>query len=158
MKVTKSLFPPDDKNLSTIDRVRAEASFARRRLDFYGLVTQTYRGVASFLTGLSVVLPLAAIIIFFMKFTYHNHVAAVVMLGHVLVILTKMNAEKKYATFFTASHRATTQWQRWDAILEDVHCGQSPDAAELTRLRQIDKAIYGNVVQYGIVEQHDDDQ
>lgn len=155
MKIPNNLFPPYDENLSVLNRVRKETDFARRRLDFYGRIAHTYRTVTHFLGIAAVLLPLTALIIFYSKIPYYTYVSSTFMLVSIVVVLTKIRAENRYVAFTSVTAQAGTQWQEWDALLEKIQSGEegvSLDGPVLAFLRQRDRAIYTEVVQYGRVE------
>lgn len=159
MKIPNNLFPSYDKNLSVRDKVSEETNFARRRLDFYGLIAHTYHIVKLSLDIATVILLLIALIILYSKIPYYNYIFATIMLVTIVAIPIKIRAEKKYVTFASAVMQAGTQWQEWDALLEKVHSGgerANMDGTTWAFLRQRDRAIYTQVIQYGKVEKTDD--
>ena len=158
MKIPNNLFPPYDESQGVINKVQKEAEFAQRRLDFYGLLAHTFRTVKFFLEITAVVFPLVALIIFYSKIPYYNYIASITMLVSVVAVLTKIRVENRYVAFASATTQAGMQWQEWDALLEKVQSGEegvNPDGTALAFLRQRDRAIYTEVVQYGRVEKDD---
>ena len=159
MKIPNNLFPPYDESQGTINKIQKETKFAQRRLDFYGPVAHTYRTVKFFLEIVAVVFPLVSLIILYSGITYCNYVFFAFMLVTILAVLTKIRVENRYVAFASATMQAGTQWQEWDALLEKVQSGEEGtnlDGTRLGFLRQRDRAIYTEVVQYGRVEKDDE--
>jgi ABC-type siderophore export system fused ATPase/permease subunit len=160
MKIPNNLFPPYCENLDVLNKIRKEAEFARRRLDFYGRIAHTYRTVTHSLSIAVVVLPLVALLIFYSKIPYYTYIFSTLMLVSIVAILTKIRAENRYVAFTSVTMQAGTQWQEWDALLEKVQSGEegmSLDGTALAFLRQRDRAIYTEVIQYGKVEKEKED-
>ena len=150
MKIPNDLFPPYNKNLNVRDRMSEEASYALRRLEFYGRIAGTYHIIKLSLGIATVLLPLIALVILYSNVPYLSYIFSTIMLMSIVALLTKIRVETKYVAFLSATAQAGMQWQEWDAVLEEVHNGRTDlDGPKMSFLRQRDRAIYAEIIQYG---------